>query len=188
MKKNGIIKWIAAVACVGLMTPSAYAILSIDDSGVAGIVEYSKESQGDGTAMTFANYLLTLGANDSDVADANGNGHDENYTTGANDYDGVLSNPNKYNGVVTDNSGWTWVMAKYDGKNGGFVLFYLPDYGNTIPEFSYPIFGREPSAGAYQMSYALRFGKVNVPDGGSTMMLLGGALAALGTVRRFFKA
>jgi hypothetical protein len=153
---------------------------------VAGTVEYTSEPANVDARTAFANYLLSLGANTTSTTDANSNGNTEDYETSSTDYNGTLSGGVDA-GAILDVSAYTWVLAKYDGRNGGFVLFNVADAGGTIPEFSNPLWG---AAGTqqYQLSGVTAFGGTSVPDGGSTMLLLGAALTGLGTLRRFIKA
>jgi type II secretory pathway pseudopilin PulG len=86
------------------------------------------------------------------------------------------------NGTTTVNlgtGGFTYLLAKYDGPNGADAvwniqgltgLVYIPfnAFGHDISHWS--LFGG---------------GGQGVPDGGTTVMLLGAALGTLGVVRRF---
>ena len=46
-------------------------------------------------------------------------------------------------------------------------------------------FPADPNAGALATGFAANGGAINTPDGGTTVMLLGVALGALGMARRF---
>jgi hypothetical protein len=46
----------------------------------------------------------------------------------------------------------------------------------------------DPNNGALVTGFAANGGGVSIPDGGTTVMLLGMALGALGTARRFLKS
>jgi hypothetical protein len=82
-----------------------------------------------------------------------------------------------------------YIMAKYDGPNAGYILFYLPHWNsnpantdNVIPQYAGNIFDNR-----YSLSNYVAFeGPNNVPDGGTTLALLGGALFGLGALRRRF--
>jgi hypothetical protein len=93
-------------------------------------------------------------------------------------------NPTVVNGTVTINlgtGGFTYLLAKYDGPNGASEVWYIAGLtGNiTIPG----------TLGQYGISHYTLFGSGNggVPDGGTTVMLLGTALGALGMARRFMR-
>jgi hypothetical protein len=85
--------------------------------------------------------------------------------------------------VVSINLGagglYTYLLAKYDGPNYGTEVWYVGDLSGiiTIPGF----------AGRYGISGYMLFGPgvPGVPDGGTTAMLLGAALSALGIARRY---
>lgn len=81
-------------------------------------------------------------------------------------------------GTTVDNSGlYTYLFAKYDGPNQGSVVWYVQGLTSiTIPS----------SWNGYGLSGWTLFGPHGaVPDGGTTVMLLGMALGALGMVRRY---
>jgi hypothetical protein len=75
--------------------------------------------------------------------------------------------------------GFTYLLAKYDGPNGVSEVWNLQGLVGkiTIPS----------SFGMYGISHYSLFGPGGggVPDGGTTVMLLGAALGALGVVRRY---
>jgi hypothetical protein len=113
------------------------------------------------------------------------------YVTSSTDYSGTLDN------VTSSNTGtgttipttYDYVLAKYDGTNAGYVLFYMPTYDGgsyTIPEYSYSIWNTttgqgNPVQASYQLSGWVGF---TVPDGGSTVTLLGSVLLGLSVLRR----
>jgi len=74
---------------------------------------------------------------------------------------------------------YSYLWAKYDGKNAYTEVWYIGDLSGsiTIPQF----------LGQYGLSGWTLFGPgvPGVPDGGTTVMLLGTALGALGMARRF---
>jgi hypothetical protein len=73
---------------------------------------------------------------------------------------------------------YSYLFAKYDGPNFGAEVWYV---GNLSGIITIPA-----TAGGYGLSLWKLFGPgVGVPDGGATVMLLGAALAVLGTARRF---
>jgi hypothetical protein len=80
---------------------------------------------------------------------------------------------------------YTYLFAKYDGPNGGSAVWYVGNLGGLI---DIPATG----FGAYGLSgWTLFTGgtpPTSLPDGGTTVMLLGAALGALGMARRFLKA
>jgi hypothetical protein len=178
---------VVAAALALFMVPGAYAVpLTLDDVGVAGIVEPGTENSNVANELAWANYLLGLGANTSVAYDANGDGNAEDYTTGANDYNGTLSGGTQIQGGANDVSGFEWVLAKYDGKNAGYVLFNVADYGTTIPSTSEDLWVNKRGNG-YGLSHFTGFGDRppnGVPDAGSTLGLLGLTLIGMGLIRR----
>ena len=75
---------------------------------------------------------------------------------------------------------YTYLFAKYDGKNDNSQVWYVGDLSGiiTIPEYGPRNHG---------LSGWILFGPSTpgVPDGGTTVMLLGAALGALGIARRY---
>jgi hypothetical protein len=173
---------LAAVAIVLAFALQAQA-LTINDPGVVGTVDGIPGDNSGTEALGFAQYLLNLGAN---VVDHLGpDGHI--YSTSSTDYNNTLVLVDKID--VKDGSpvplvpaGYKYALAKYDGQNAGFVLFYLPRFGNALPEFSYSIWGKNDQQ--YRITNFTYFN--SVPDGGSAAVLLGSALLGLGLLRRQF--
>jgi hypothetical protein len=80
---------------------------------------------------------------------------------------------------------YSYLFAKYDGKNAGSEVWYVGGISGmiTIPADGIPGHGHQ-----YGLSGWSLFGPggtPGVPDGGTTVMLLGAALGALGMARRF---
>jgi hypothetical protein len=77
---------------------------------------------------------------------------------------------------------YTYLFAKYDGPNGGAEVWYVGNLSGTITI---------PANGLYENNYQYGLsgwtlftgGAGSVPDGGSTLMLLGSALCGLGLLR-----
>jgi hypothetical protein len=99
-------------------------------------------------------------------------------------FNSKVEKPTVVNGRVSINlgtGGFTYLLAKYDGPNGASVVWNIQGLSGpiTIPGF----------LGMYGISHYSLFGPggAGVPDGGTTVMLLGAALGALGMARRFLK-
>ena len=77
--------------------------------------------------------------------------------------------------------GFTYLLGKYDGPNGGDAVWNVQGLTGIV-DIPFNMFG-------FDLSHWSLFGPGGggVPDGGTTVMLLGAALGALGTVRRFLK-
>jgi len=109
-----------------------------------------------------------------------------------------------YSGTITstgpkvDNSGviaagWDWALAKYDGQQGGYVLFALNGQASTIPTSPYELWTDKP--GQYGISHYTLFDGGGgppppppppppVPEGGAGVMLFGLVLAGMGLARK----
>ena len=154
--------------------------LTIGDDHEIGFVEFGIPS-GDQDRLNYVNHLIGMALGTED--DALG----QHFTRSNNDFGplapAVLAN--HVNGTSTSiNLGaggtYLYLFAKYDGPNYGSEVWYVGDLSGviTIPA----------TAGGYGLSGWTLFGSAgSVPDGGTTAMLLGTALGALGMARRFLK-
>jgi hypothetical protein len=185
---------LAAVILLFGFSSSAVA-LSINDEGVVGILEGQIAPGPNETII--ANEILAMAINQIQVAtnpvgvDCSGGVRDQTpceYKTGSNDYSGIvvggtqqITNPTFLIPAALTS---TYFLAKYDGPNGGFVLFNTADWlaaGNTsIPADGSPIWGPEGNG----LSHYTYFGSRSVADGGTSLLLLGAALTGLGIMRR----
>ena len=88
------------------------------------------------------------------------------------------------NQVNLGTGGFTYLIAKYDGPNGGSEVWNVQGLTGIV---TVPLIGL--AGQKYGLSHWTLFGNGGggVPDGGTTVMLLGAALGALGTARRFLK-
>jgi hypothetical protein len=77
---------------------------------------------------------------------------------------------------------YNYLFAKYDGPNQGSVVWYV---GNLSGSITIPSQWNQ-----YGLSGWTLFGPggAGVPDGGTTVMLLGAALGALGMARRYLRS
>jgi hypothetical protein len=136
------------------------------------------EPAGAADEIIYANTLLAQPANNGRVTIA---GHV--YTTSSTDYNGVVSGGLKdETGNTSVTAGYDWVLAKYDGPNGGDVLWFLGGAATTLPSDSATIWTNGEGQG-YGISHFTVFNPT-VPDGGSTLALLGMAFTGLGLLRR----
>ena len=78
---------------------------------------------------------------------------------------------------------FTYLFAKYDGQNDNSVVWNISDLTGVITI---------PADGplGYGLSGWILFNQLTpgVPDGGTTVMLLGAALGVLGMARRFLRS
>lgn len=182
-----------AIACVLLAIP-AYSVgvpspMWYDTLGIVGTVEGQAGSANETIVTGYANTLIDMLANKTDGI----------YRTGFTEY--TLGSPllaidavriNDGVGIDAANSaaGFLWVMAKYDGPSAGYVLFNMKDYYAAHGTFEIP---RTPedfwATGTEELAISniTGWGSYSVPDGGMTLMLLGGALIGLEGLRRKFR-
>ncbi len=91
---------------------------------------------------------------------------------------GYTTSSNSITFTVTQTSGTPWATdanVLTANGNGAFVAAHI----------FVAAFPASPAAGALVTGFAANGGAVNAPDGGTTVMLLGAALGALGMARRF---
>jgi hypothetical protein len=156
---------------VGTVTPGAPADEAAEASYINFMIALGLGGSGDfaGQHITrsmnvFAN-LPTANAtgavrNNSPVQDANGLVHIDLGATGT----------------------YSYLYAKYDGQNDLTQVWYVGDLGGEI---TIPFLG--PSGHAMSHYTLFAAGGNGVPDGGTTLMLLGMAFGSLGMARRFLK-
>ena len=94
--------------------------------------------------------------------------------------DGYTASSNSITFTLTKTSG-TWssdANVLTANAHGAFVAAHI----------FVAAFPADPNAGALTTGFASNGGAVNTPDGGTTVMLLGVALGALGMARRFLRS
>ena len=92
------------------------------------------------------------------------------------------------NTVNLGTGGFTYLLAKYDGPNGGSEVWNVQGLTGI---FQIPLkgFRTNQHPQGYGLSHWTLFGPGGqVPDGGTTVMLLGAALGALGMARRYLRS
>ena len=131
---------------------------------------------GDDARTAYVNHLSGMALGSTDVALG------QTFTRSNNDFGPLPTAVFALNGTGTTidlGSGlYSYLFAKYDGPNYGSEVWYV---GNLSGIITIPAMG-----GRYGLSGWTLFGPGGgVPDGGTTVMLLGAALGALGMARRF---
>ena len=164
-------KLAAAFALVGIIS-SARALTFADAVGTVR----SGEPAGTSDETGYVNHLLSLAMGATDVFD----GHTyAKFTADTGTVGAGVQN-------TTDNSGTGigWLLAKYDGPNGGDVLFKI-DGDFTIPKDSGTLWENDNGKG-YGLSHFTYFRSESqhVPDGGATAALLGIGMLGLVAFRR----
>jgi hypothetical protein len=180
---------LCTAVCAGMFAFShnanATTVLTIGDGRTLGYVYFGIPS-GDQDRQTYTNDLVGF-YNSGCVGDcgmANGqsyfivNGRPHFGTTLPNAVFVTNGTSTTINLGANANGLYTYLFAKYDGPNAGSVVWYVRNLSGkiTIPS----------TWNGYGLSgWTLFSGGVGVPDGGTTVMLLGAALGALGLVRRY---
>ena len=191
MKINSL-KTLLAVTAMSFLTVPAYA-LSLTDPGVVGVANGATAPQAFGAPATLtavAQHLLDMAANTADPTGCTIAPQGTScYQTGTTEYSASLAGltstkVENLSGAAQNVAGYEWVLAKYDGPNAGYVLFHVPTFGSIIPGLSAPIWTNSAGNG-YGISGYMAWGSTRVPDGGTTLSLLGLALAGIGAFRRF---
>ena len=172
-----------ADATLGFFDPNTLT----GDVHVVGTV--SPAAPADATAhATYINFLITMGLNTSATHDFGQPLGIQNFYRTTNTFGSLpqASNVGSVSGTGTTINlntlgTFTYLFAKYDGQNDTSVVWNISGLTGvlTIPQDG-PL--------GYGLSGWILFGPTGtVPDGGTTVMLLGAALGALGMARRFLK-
>lgn len=88
-------------------------------------------------------------------------------------------------GANSISTGFEYAFGRYDGPNGGYILWYLGGAAFTAPATSD---GDGNWGQAYGISHFTAFNGTSVPDGGTSLILLGLGLGAIALFRRKFIA
>jgi hypothetical protein len=187
MKMKATIIAIVCLLALGLTAPVALA-----DSLVVGDGHYLGRINDDIPSSValetgYLNNLITLaaGAGPIQIPPGTGEIYDRLGSTLAGPFPtafgGVKSGDDPaYTGINV--TGYTYILGKYDAdKAGGYVWDVSGLTTVDIPQ-------NLPLANKYGLSHYTLFNPSTVPDGGVTLMLLGGALVGLETLRRRFRA
>jgi hypothetical protein len=183
---NKLLKTMAGALCmVGLSCQ--LSALSFSDAYSIGLVETGEPA----SPLDEVGYINTLIAQALNSGPTTIAGHD--YTRTGNDF-GALptavvagANAGQTGNTGIDVTGFTYLLGKYDGPNGGDYVWYVGNLSGTvdIPADSAPWAVNRPGNG-YGLSHWSLYNPSGdrVPDAGTTLMLLGSAFAGLSLVRR----
>ena len=191
MKINKLILGIALRGALFAFTQKAGA-LTIGDSHELGFINYGIPT-GDANQTAYVNYLksMVVGTTEFGVVVT---GFSQDFTRSANVFSpletAVLASGTTYGNLAVSTvdidlgtGGFLYLTAKYDGPNFGTEVWHVGGLNGII---TIPSFG-----GGYGISgsrlYTPGTGTGTVPDGGSTVLLLGAAVSGLGMVARRFK-
>jgi hypothetical protein len=187
---------VACVLALGLTAGRAEAIpLTI---GTADLdADYYVGQIIDGIPSSFAdearyiNNLITLGAGQGNTSIPNPDDSVETYNRVGSDLEGlfptaliegaVKNETGEYTGINV--TGFTYILGKYDAGNPGAGAYVWYVGGLTGVTF---VALPATSPGGYELGHYTLFNARSVPDGGTTLILLGGALVGLGILRRKF--
>jgi hypothetical protein len=184
--KNKLALLCTAVCASMLAFSHNASALTIGDGQTLGTVFFGIPS-GDQDRLNYVNDLVFMYNNG--ITDAVIDGQNMHIVNGAPAFGTTLGNAvlaGHVNGTSTqislgNGSLYSYLFAKYDGPNQGSVVWYVGNLNGNITI---------PSAwNGYGLSGWTLFGPggQGVPDGGTTVMLLGTALSGLGIARRFLK-
>ena len=170
----------AACACLGL-APKASA-LDFGDSRDLGTVMFGIPS-GDADRTSYVNHLIDMAPGTSDSAlgqdfTRSSNNPGPGFPTFA---DAVFGLNGTSTTIDLGTGLYSYLFAKYDGKNAGSEVWYVGDLSGVI---TIPATGL-PGPHQYGLSGWTLFGPGGnqVPDGGSTVALLGLALIGIAALR-----
>jgi hypothetical protein len=181
--KVGLRVFILVSAILGLVTASQVNALTIGDANKLGSV-IAGIPAGDSDVTDYVNAMIGLSLGGSTIVTKSG--HDNTVTRSMNSFsplDTAVLGPRVTYGNIESStvtihlgaSGYEYLLAKYDGPNYGTEVWYINGLSGDI---TIPSHG-----GQYGISGSTLFTPgtpTGVPDGGSTVALLG--LAALGLV------
>ena len=186
-------KFLVLTACLVALVFSAAPVqaapvsLSIGDAYYLGLINDGIPS-GEADEPAYINYLRTLaaGAGNTQLPAVTGEIYNRLNSTVAGPFPAAVyaGRVGVTGGSPTINvSGYAYVLGKY-GSNGSLVWFVNGALGDVVLPSSYVPVGAQGGG----LSHITWFTPVTVPDGGATLMLLGGALVGLGALRRKFRA
>jgi hypothetical protein len=182
MKVNSIptkkIALLCTAMCAAMFAFSQNAsALTIGDGHYVGLITHG--NVGDNSRAPLLNHLIGMALGTSDTFNG------ENFDRSNNAFGSLPTGVFAHNGTGTSvdlGSGglYSYLWAHYGGHGGGTVkVWYVGDLNGTITI---------PGNDGHDLSGWTLFGPGGqVPDGGTTAMLLGGAFGALGLARRFLK-
>ena len=176
----------AAIACAFFVGTNAYAV-AIGDSSEIGTIE-SGNPTSTANDVTYANTLLAQVSPSGPTTIA---GHAYTRTSNPDPGSGSVSSVGALQGNGPSSTsipaGYEYVLAQYNGFDAGDVLWYLGGAATTLPANSSPLWllPSNPPRGR-NLTHWTAFNPITVavPDGGSTLALIGVGLTALGFLRR----
>jgi hypothetical protein len=181
---------LSAAFCAAMLafSPNAKA-LTFGDANDLGQVLFGIPS-GDADRTQYVNTLISLAPGTTGFP-ADGQTYNRSLANPGPGFGNYPTAVFSHNGTGTsvdlgDGTLYSYLFAKYDGPNAGSEVWYVGGISGVI---TIPADGLATGK-KYGLSGWTLFGPgvtpPGVPDGGTTIMLLGAALGALGMARRFF--
>ena len=171
----------ATVLAVALGSTAALATpidLAVGDAYYLGRINDGVPS-GDSQTEGYVNYLRTLTAGQGSTPYL-GETYDRlNSTVGGPFPVAVYIDRDNTGNNTINAAGYGYILAKY-GNNPSLVWFV----NGSVTEITVPTSYLLPGTTGGGLSHVAWLSRVTVPDGGATLMLLGGALLGLGALRR----
>lgn len=175
---------VASFSAQALTITSPITYTHSADNPIVGTFDTGTSAANVPTVTGYLNTLLGLGANQplTDISGVKYKTSSVNYNGSFVASDGVRIDSGNLLSVA---AGYDYVVAKYDGKNAGYVVWYLGGEAATLPEYSNSIWQNIAGEGYRISGYtAYGSGSTSVPDGGATAALLGVGMLGLAAIRR----
>jgi hypothetical protein len=189
MKKLTCIAAIALAVGVLAGLPSAAQALTFGDAFDLGSITNTPEPADPVTETHFVNTLIgvTPGGTFDDVFSGMPHHYTRTLASCGTCPAAVFAFKDESGNNVVDlgTGGFTYLLGKYDGPNGGDEVWNVQGLTGIV---TIPLKGFGPDNNKYGLSHFTLFGGGGqVPDGGTTAALLGAALAGIGFLRRYIK-
>ncbi len=188
--KISLLKFASIAALVSVLSIPSVLGLTLNSPNVVGVFDGALANANPSTEIVAAQTLLTmLKSTTSGTFNATTNLYP--YQTSDTEYYALLTLDNVLQPGNTSIAGYDWGFAKYNGKNAGYVLFYLGGAAAStiVPNHPASLWTTKPDQ--YALSHLTVFNQTppteieipRVPDSGATATLLGAALVGLALLR-----
>lgn len=178
-----------SAAFIGFLLIACAPVRALDFNmnGSTGVVGTFRSGEPSSIAdeVAYVNWLLGLGADVTDIHNF-GNPQDPyTFQTSLVDFNGTVNVADAIQNQTLGGMGFDYVMAKFDGPNGGDVLWYVGGAAFSPPGDSVGLWANNAGQG-YGLSHWTGFGSTSVPDSGMTAIFLGLGLlvVSIATYRR----
>jgi hypothetical protein len=179
MKMINVTKWAVMIACIGFMALASQVratSLTFADVHVLGTVSPGAPAD-DADVATYINFMITLPS--PGAGTLSGQAITRSSNVFASLPNAVVTNVDGTSTTFDLGTGlYSYLFAKYDGQNDISQVWFVGDLSGSV---TIPLDG---PLGHGLSGWELFGPGGQVPDGGSTVLLLGAALSAIGLVRR----